>query len=429
MFNKKDKREKQKREAIKRGRDGMGNENLVPKRGLADERFYNKLKEGGSLNLPKRNERGVRIAKKNVVKGKPINPLSNTIRNKPIDSTAIESTEAQNSIDWSSVNNAEYDELYGYISEQEMDGGIVGGKLIRPKYDNIELEKSIDTRIFELIPNAPAPRPDTVPRPVYEDALEQINDLTETVEELNTEVGNLNSTISELEIINDSLRVEADNERLKANIANDQRDISNAQVAETTIDLQNAIQNSINEAIQRVSLTARNEALAQENESLREQLFGLSAQTAEGAKSGANNNFTVKVTNPSNSDADIYASTNHKAGSGRTAMTNIIEVSNVTTNNNITNVAFTFDGDPKWFKVKSGTTTIAAESSETYQLEWDNGVIGGIKPKKKKVLGISVWDGSATTYKGLSLKVKVTFADGSTDEVTLTAHLRKNRKS
>lgn len=34
------------------------------------------------------------------------------------------------------------------------------------------------------------------------------------------------------------------------------------------------------------------------NESLREQLFGLSAQTAEGAKSGANNNFTVKVTNP-----------------------------------------------------------------------------------------------------------------------------------
>lgn len=434
MFNKKDKREKQKREAIKRGRDGMGNENLVPKRGLADERFYNKLKEGGSLNLPKRNERGVRIAKKNVVKGKPINPLSNTIRNKPIDSTAIESTEAQNSIDWSSINNAEYDELYGYISEQEMDGGIVGGKLIRPKYDNIELEKSIDTRIFELIPNAPAPRPDTVPRPVYEDALEQIDDLTETVEELNTEVSNLNSTISELEIINDSLRVEADNERLKANIANDQRDISNAQVAETTIDLQNAIQNSINEAIQRVSLTARNEALAQENESLREQLFGLSAQTAEGAKSGANNNFTVKVTNPKNSDADIYTSTSHNAGSGR-VMSNTLEVSNVTTDLNITNVAFTFAGEPDWFKVKRGATTIAAESSETYQLEYNNDVIGGegtgpgkrggLEPRRRRI----GWKGKAKTYKNRTLTVKVTFDDGSTDEVTLTAHLRKNRKS
>ncbi len=142
-----------------------------------------------------------------------------------------------------------------------MDGGIVGGKLIRPKYDNSELEKSIDTRIFELIPNPPAPQPDTVPRPVYDTALEQIEDLTERVEQLNTDVSNLNATISELEIINDSLRIEADNEKLKANIANDQRGIANAQIAATTIDLQNAVQNSINEAVQRVSLSARVEAL------------------------------------------------------------------------------------------------------------------------------------------------------------------------
>lgn len=105
------------------------------RRGFRNEELQKKLREGGSISLPKSNERNVRIAKKQVIKGRPINPLSNTIRNKPVDSTAIESTEAQNSIDWSSVNNAEYDSLYGYISEQEMDGGIVGGKLIRPKYD------------------------------------------------------------------------------------------------------------------------------------------------------------------------------------------------------------------------------------------------------------------------------------------------------
>ena len=316
------------------------------------------------------------------------------------------------------------------FKQSDLSDGIISGKLIRPNYNVKELKKSIDTEIFELLPNEAPDLPDTVLRSIYDGALEQIDDLTSEVQRLNIDVNDLTAKVSELEIVSESLKIEADNQTLAANIANDQRDISNTQVAETTIDLQNAIQNSINEAIQRVSLTARNEALAQENESLREQLFGLSAQTAEGAKSGANNNFTVKVTNPTSyADADIYNSTSHKAGSNRTPMTNTIEVSNVTTNNNITNVAFTFDGNPKWFKVKSGPKNIAAESSETYKLEWDNDVIGGIKPKKKKKFGIRVWDGKATTHKGLSLKVKVTFADGSTDEATLTAHLRKNRKS
>ena len=320
------------------------------------------------------------------------------------------------------------------FKQSDLSDGIISGKLIRPNYNVKELKKSIDTEIFELLPNVPAPQPDTVPRPLYNSALEQIDDLTAEVQRLNVDVNDLSAKVSELEIVSESLKIEADNQTLAANIANDQRDISNAQVAETTIDLQNAIQNSINEAIQRVSLTARNEALAQENESLREQLFGLSAQTAEGAKSGANNNFTVKVTNPSNSDADIYTSTSHNAGSGR-KMTNTLEVSNVTTDLNITNVAFTFAGEPDWFKVKKGATTIAAESSETYQLEYNNDVIGGegtkpgkrggLKPRRRRI----GWKGKATTYKGRTLTVKVTFDNGSTDEVTLTAHLRKNRKS
>lgn len=431
MFNKKDKREKQKREAIKRGRDGMGNENLVPKRGLADERFYNKLKEGGSLNLPKRNERGVRIAKKNVIKGKPINPLSNTIRNKPIDSTIIEPNVNPSSIDWNDVNSSEYDELYGYISEQEMDGGIVGGKLIRPKYDSVELEKSIDTRIFELIPNAPAPLPDTVLRSIYQEALDRIDDLTNEVERLNGDIIGLNSIIQELEAIAETLRIELDNEKLKANIAREQADIANQQIAETTIDLQNAVQNSINEAIQRVSLTARNEALAQENESLREQLFGLSAQTAEGAKSGASNNFTVKVTN-GNGDAsqqaqDIWAKCSAKDAGSR-KMTSTLEVANVTTDLKITNVAWTFDGSPLWFKVTGNDKVVEPEKAVTFGTEFDNEVIGkskkkGLKPRRRTI----GWKGKATNYKGLSLKCEVTFEDGTKDSVTLTTNLRKNR--
>ena len=219
-------------------------------RGLKNEKFQKRLREKGSISLPNPSEFGyARLSKKQVIKGKPINPQ------------VVESNVIDGTINWSDVNSAEYDTLYGQISEEEMMGGIVGGKLIRPKYDSQELEKSIDTRIFELIPNAPAPQPDTVPRPVYNDAVDQIEDLTAEVERLNGEVISLNSTITDLELINENLRIEADNQTLTANIANEQRDIANTQIASTTIDLQNAVQNSINEAIERVSLTARIEAL------------------------------------------------------------------------------------------------------------------------------------------------------------------------
>ena len=327
------------------------------------------------------------------------------------------------------------------FKESDLTDGIIAGKLTRPKYNTKELKKSVDTTIFELLPNeAPIGLP-MVLRSIYEDALKRIDELNALLERLNVTIGERDATIAELQSIIEQLRIELENEQLKANIATQQSEISNVQIGETTIDLQNAIQNSINEAIARVSLTARVEALLQENESLREQLFGLAAQTAEGAISGGDNGFTVKVNNGDGDagqlSADLYAKTSHNVGSGRTLGTTL-EVSNVTTDNKITNISFVFDGKPKWFKVKAGATSIEPETSETYQCEYDQGVIGGpgtggagdgnregIKPRRRRI----GWRGKATNYTELVLKVKVTFADGSTDEVNLSTDLRKNRKS
>ena len=226
-------------------------------------------------------------------------------------------------------------------------------------------------------------------------------------------------------------RIELENEQLKANIASQQSTISNQQIGETTIDLQNAIQNSINEAIARVSLTARVEALLQENESLREQLFGLAAQTAEGAISGGDNGFTVKVNNGDGDagqlTADLYAKCSAKDAGSR-KMTNTLEVSNVTTDNKITKIEFVFDGEPKWFTIKAGASSIEPETSETYECNFDNSVIGtskktGIKPKRRRI----GWNGKGQNHTKLALKVKVTFADASTDEVNISTDLRKNR--
>ena len=139
--------------------------------------------------------------------------------------------------------------------------GIISGKLTRPKYDITELKKSVDTDIFELIPQSPPVLEDTVLRSVYNVVTQSVNDLTLQVEDLTITVLNLRSKVSELEIVSESLRIEVDSEKLKAGVSENQANIANGQIGTTTIYLQNAIQNSINEAIERVSLTARIQAL------------------------------------------------------------------------------------------------------------------------------------------------------------------------
>ena len=147
------------------------------------------------------------------------------------------------------------------FEQSDLSDGIIGGKLVRPNYNTTELKKSLDTTIFELIPQEAPQLPDTVLRSVYNVVTQSVNDLTLEVQQLTENLISLQSKISELEIVSESLKIEADSERLKASIAEQQATTANAQIATTTIDLQNAIQNSINEAIERVSLTARIEAL------------------------------------------------------------------------------------------------------------------------------------------------------------------------
>lgn len=229
---------------------------MAAKKGLQNERLVKEIQERGSKALPTPNQKGLRLSKKAKPSDERPAPSIGAAQIRPVE-------KVQPTLDYSTIDidNIKTDPLYGYISEKEIDGGIISGKLIRPKYNTNELKKSIDIEIFELLPNLPAPQPDVVPRPVYNVATQSIIDLTAEVQRLNFEVNDLTAKVSELEIVSESLKIEADNQLLRANIAEDTATVANTQVAVTTIDLQNAIQNSINEAVQRVSLTARIEAL------------------------------------------------------------------------------------------------------------------------------------------------------------------------
>lgn len=179
--------------------------------------------------------------------------------------------------------------VYQFDSKNIQDG-IVSGKLLKPKYNDAEIEKSLDVRIFELIPIEAPELPDTVLRSIYNVATQSVLDLTAEVQRLTTIVSELESKVTGLEIVSESLRVEVDSKELLIEISNNQLEQSNVKVQETTTDLSNAIQKGIAEATQRVSLTARNESLKAEIEALndtitilRDQLYGKSAEAAEGA--------------------------------------------------------------------------------------------------------------------------------------------------
>src|SRR6056300_815095 len=63
------------------------------------------------------------------------------------------------------------------FKESDLSDGIISGKLIRPKYNTKELKKSIDTDIFELLPNLAPIGPPMVLESIYRDALLRIDEL------------------------------------------------------------------------------------------------------------------------------------------------------------------------------------------------------------------------------------------------------------
>ena len=179
------------------------------------------------------------------------------------------------------------------FNESNDKDGVVFGKLSNPKYNENDLQKSIDTRIFELIPTEPPPLDDDVPRPVYNEVTQSVIDLTEEVIRLNTIVVDLTAKVSELEIVSESLRVDVDAQKILVASFENQLNQSNIKISNVVVDLQNSIQKGTAEAIQRVSLTARNQSLKEQNDQYKEILEGKQAKIAEGAKVGMD--FSVKT--------------------------------------------------------------------------------------------------------------------------------------
>ena len=164
------------------------------------------------------------------------------------------------------------------FSGSVVDDGIVSGKLTKPKYNEVEVIKSIDTNIVELIPVEAPDLPPTILLTSYNEANQLIGDLTTQVERLNNVTLDLASKVKELEIVTQSLLVEMDSKDLLLAVSQNQTQQANSKIESSIGSLQNSIQKATAESIQRVSLSARNTSLLQENKLLGEQLTSAQAQ-------------------------------------------------------------------------------------------------------------------------------------------------------
>jgi hypothetical protein len=119
----------------------------------------------------------------------------------------------------------------GYTFEEtSQTDGVVFGKLQNPKYNELDLKKSVDTRIFELIPIEPPPVDDGVPRPVYNAVTQSVIDLTAEVIRLNTIVVDLTAKVTTLEIVSESLRVDVDSQKILVASFENQLNQSNVKI-------------------------------------------------------------------------------------------------------------------------------------------------------------------------------------------------------
>jgi hypothetical protein len=176
---------------------------------------------------------------------------------------------------------------YGVTIVDDNDGtsSLIFKSLNKDKYDNVELQKAIDTIVKELKPNIPVPNLDLVPKPLYdeqvaanEDLRKKVADLTVQNQELNQQITVLKALI-EIEI-NKRLVVEQTNDALS-----NQLSVLSKTISEFAMQISTAVQKSIDESILRASLQAQNKgffaqitALIKQIDSLNSIIEGLQAQ-------------------------------------------------------------------------------------------------------------------------------------------------------
>ena len=162
-----------------------------------------------------------------------------------------------------------------YEHKQGERDGEVTAFIEKPAYTEAELIKAVDVNIDELVKPQSSPRPDVVPRPVYDEldnkfqqALLDLEAAQQRILSLEGEVAQLNAQLESSLVENDSLKTQ------KA-VVDNQFQQSTERYKDQTEKLTFAIIKATKEANERVRLNAQVEGLVAQKDVLRQELLSL----------------------------------------------------------------------------------------------------------------------------------------------------------
>ena len=167
------------------------------------------------------------------------------------------------------------------ISESENSGSLVtieqkekavSGYLEKPTYLEDELKKAVDIKVDELISAPPKEKAETVPKPVYDALQDLYNDKVTEVEGLKQEITDLTEQLATANLAINLLNQTVDSEKLLRAAADNEMQASTDRYTAILKDFQISMQKAIQEAIERVSLSAQVEGLQAQKEVLKIQL-------------------------------------------------------------------------------------------------------------------------------------------------------------
>lgn len=164
-------------------------------------------------------------------------------------------------------------EPYDHI-EGERDGELTN-YIEKPKYDEEQLKKAVDTKIDELILPPLPPDPEVVPKEVYDDLLKKYNQAIADLGRANNRIRELEAQVAELLGQVQALQTQLDAARVAQAIAENQAQQTNIKYADLLSKFSTAIIKSTKEGIQRTSLNAQVEGLTAQKDTLREQIVQL----------------------------------------------------------------------------------------------------------------------------------------------------------
>jgi hypothetical protein len=323
------------------------------------------------------------------------------------------------------------------VENTNVASSLVFKELNKNKYDTSELLKAVDINVIELKPDIPVANRNLVPKPLYDEQVTLNDDLRAQVESLTNQVSALNTQIDTLKNtvqteINSRLSIEQTNDALVNQLATLTQTID-----EFALQIQTAIQKSVDESILRTSLQAQNtgfkaqiEALIKQIDSLNSIIEGLQSQLgavqnqqsivqgtrAQAQAAGADviNEVAIVKLNPKSASDEppIKADINAKGGNRWVNGSSMSITNNDKQPINI-EISVSYPQGARFFRVSETSFSVTPGASKDIQFTIDENAVSGFDARKTGWFFGDIFSNSKD-YAGGTLTIKVGRVGGAT---------------